>query len=129
MRPMKPHLSIRIQENNATINNIPVDDPFHHTTIRPSGWRAAWLVLTGRFELRVKVCGDDVSHARWFSKQDLCSRCKIVRIDNPHHSGHVDAGYHHGEDRLCEYCYYEKPLPPELTMSTSQAVGECNLSS
>lgn len=125
MRPMKPHLSLRIQENNETINNTPIDDPFHHTTIRPSGWRAAWLVLTGRFELRVKVCGDNVAHAIWFNRKHLCSRCQVVEIGFPKDGSNAsDPGYHHGEERLCEYCYYEKPLPEEYR--TTKVLGLSN---
>ena len=61
-------------------------------------------------EVRVHVRSNGVSQGRWFQGADICERCKRTRIDEPRHGPKADPGYHHGDERWCEGCYYEKPL-------------------
>lgn len=53
---MKP-FELEVRENNALLNRMELDDPFHFTRIIPKGWKAAWLVLRGKLELTVQVRG------------------------------------------------------------------------
>lgn len=48
---------VTTRENGTLLRTQTIDDPFVHTTLRPTGWRAAWQVLRGRFELTVDVRG------------------------------------------------------------------------
>jgi hypothetical protein len=110
----KKHLSIRVQVDGKTINDVPVEDPFHHSTIvHEIGW---WDLLRALFrggyrvEIRVKVVSDGVSQGRWFQGADICERCKRARIDGPGQH-ETKPGYEHGDERWCEACYYKDPIP------------------
>lgn len=54
---MQPQYSIAIWENGGRLESKDMPDPFHTTTIRPRGLRAALAVLFGRYELQVMVNG------------------------------------------------------------------------
>jgi hypothetical protein len=45
------------EENGRLIHTQVIDDPFIRTTLRPRGWRTAWQVLRGKFELVIRVNG------------------------------------------------------------------------
>src|SRR5208337_1217785 len=76
----KKHLSIRTQVDNKTVSNVPVEDPFHHTTVEHvvGFWDLLKALFRGsyRVEIRVKVCSDEVSQGRWFQDEDICECCK-----------------------------------------------------
>lgn len=43
-----------------------IDDPFIRTVVRPAGWRTAWSVLCGRYEMHVCVDGSRAAHRAVF---------------------------------------------------------------
>jgi hypothetical protein len=105
----KKHLSVRTQIDNKTTGNVPVEDPFHHTTV-VVGWNFwDWLkMLFSRkreVEIRVKVCADGVAIGRWFQGADICEHCKRTRIDGLGQHAYKP-GYEHADERWCEACYY-----------------------
>lgn len=110
----KKHMSVRVQVDGETTDNIPIEDPFHHTTVRVgiSFWN--WLKLLVKrpreIEVRVKIIHDGVALGRWFQGADICEKCKRARIDDARHGPHADPGYHHGDERWCEACYYDYPI-------------------
>lgn len=50
--------TLAVWEGNKRLSDETLPDPFHHTTIRPRGWRVAWAVLRRRYEVRVVVSAD-----------------------------------------------------------------------
>lgn len=50
--------TLEIRENDQRVSFVRMPDPFHNTTIRVRGWRAAFAVLRGRCVLTVVVGGD-----------------------------------------------------------------------
>lgn len=111
----KNHMSIRTQIDHRTISNVPIEDPFHHTTVIVTFSLWEWIKMMFRWqrqvEVRVKVCADGVAIGRWFQGADICEKCKRFRIDEPLHGQNADPGYHHGNERWCQACYYEVPIP------------------
>jgi hypothetical protein len=109
---MKRHLSIRTQIDNKTTSEIPVEDPFHHTTviIEWSLWDWLKMLWQRKVEVRVKVMSDGVSQGRWFQGADICENCKRRRIDGPKPDGCFHAYKQDGSDeQWCEACHYGYP--------------------
>ena len=114
---MKNHLSVVTEVNGKEINEVPIEDPFHTTTVTHemewSFWD--WLKLIFKRKetvtLRVKVRSDGVSQGRWFQRAIICDKCRRNRIDDIRHPVEHDHGYHHGDERWCEACYYDHPIP------------------
>lgn len=85
-----------------------IEDPFH-TSILVLEWSVwAWLKVLftwhRRITIRVKVRGDSVAHARWFTGKDLCEHCLKTDLED-------GRGYKHGDERWCEECHTEpRPL-------------------
>jgi len=124
---MKRHLSVVTWEDNKVLSEIPIDDPFHHTRInyevRLTLWERIKLLFAGRItaEFRVHVRSDGVSQGRWFQRAIICDKCKRNRIDDPRHPPEHDHGYHHGDERWCEDCYYERTIESKPTGLTNNA--------
>lgn len=113
---MERHLSVVTWVDNKMIREVKVEDPFHHTTVihEWSLWDWFKMLFRGRrIEVRVHVRSDGVSQGRWFQRAIICDHCRRNRIDDPHHPPEHDHGYHHGDERWCEDCYYEKPIVPK----------------
>lgn len=111
----RKHLSIRTQIDHETVGDVPVEDPFHHTTVVVDFTLWEWLKMLftrpRQVEVRVKVVADGVAIGRWFQGADICENCKRTRIDGPGQHG-TEPGYHHGPERWCEECYYKLPIEP-----------------
>lgn len=52
-----PAYTVEIRENGRRIALERIVDPFISTRVRPT-WKAAWAVLTGKYEVEVLVSGD-----------------------------------------------------------------------
>lgn len=50
--------TVEVRENGKRLDIRPIEDPFVCTRVTAKGWRAAWAVLRGRFEVEVLVSGD-----------------------------------------------------------------------
>jgi hypothetical protein len=99
-----------------------IADPFATTKVI-IGWNLwDWLrMLFSRpreIEVVVEIQGDGVATNRWFAGRDVCERCQRTAIGFPlDGSSAADPGYHHGEERLCERCYYGLPDEPGQAFS------------
>lgn len=126
---MKNHLWVETRVDGKTIDRVPVDDPFHTTRVTHEFEWSLWdwfkMLFTRKASvtLVVHVGSDGVSQGRWFQRAIICDKCERARIDDPRHPAH-DCGYHHGDERWCEDCYYEKPIsvePVGVTQGSSDA--------
>lgn len=57
---------VETRENDRVLAREPIPDPFIHTKLHPRGWRAAWAVLRGRYEVSVLVSADKDTIERVF---------------------------------------------------------------
>lgn len=101
-------------------HSIPVQDPFHQTVFVCRWSLREWLKLLFDRRMYFSVCvrADNVAVQRWVQGADLCERCKQSRIDGPG-AHETDPGYHHGDERLCQKCYYDEPAEPDKTVSAA----------
>lgn len=108
---MKRHLSVVTFRDGKKESEQPVCDPFHTTnvTIGFSLWDVVKMMFGKReTTVRVSVVADNVAYKRWFQGQDTCERCLQTKI-GPEPGVHpTEPGYHHGEERWCQACYYEE---------------------
>lgn len=114
---MKRHLKLETRVDDVKVHEQQIDDPFLRTQT-VIGWGVwDWLKMLFKSPREIvvvtHVIGDGVAHKRWFAGLDACDRCETT-IGYPHDgSSNADPGYHHGEERLCERCYYGLPQEPE----------------
>lgn len=108
---MKKHLQLETRMDDEKIHEMSINDPFLRTstTIEWSLWD--WLKMLFKRPRQTvivtRIIADDVAYKRWFSGVDACDRCAAV-IGYPHDGSNADdPGYHHGDERLCETCYYK----------------------
>lgn len=116
-RHMKNHLTCETWVNGEKTDSVGIEDPFVTTrcviVTDFSWWDRLKILFSGQWTTRVRfhIHGDTVAHKRWFAGQDGCDRCGAT-IGFPHDGSNADdPGYHHGDDRLCETCYYGYPQP------------------
>ena len=118
---MQRHLRSEVWVNGEKTHSQPIDDPF--ATVKTevetvfSFWDRIKLLFTGRHTVSVRfhIQADGVATKRWFSCKDACERCAKT-IGYPHDGSNEDnPGYHHGEERLCEECYYNIPVEALVT--------------
>lgn len=122
---MKRHLKVETWIGEKKIGDQQIDDPFITTRVELEMtfgfWELIKLAFTSRKHhetVRVHVVGDDVSMKRWFNGEDCCEHCgaKIGPALGVHET---EPGYHHGDERICENCYYGFDMPKE-----SKSFGE-----
>lgn len=118
------HLCVRTFVSGALIHTQSVEDPFASTRVCVGLTFWEWLKLAfqrpRQIEVLVHVSGDQVANKRWFLGVDACDRCAAT-IGYPHDGSNADdPGYHHGNERLCESCYYG------MTPKESNPVGLSN---
>ena len=56
--------TLEVRENDRRLSIVPIEDPFHRTTVTPRGWRVVWAVLRRRYTVQVIVDGssDTIAH-------------------------------------------------------------------
>jgi len=118
-------LKLETRVDGGKVHECPIDDPFIRasTVVGWSLWDWLKMLFQSPREITVttRVIGNGVAHKRWFNGTDACDRCESV-IGYPHDgSSAADHGYHHGEERLCNACYYgvSHPLPLVEGVSSS----------
>ena len=119
---MKKHLSVEVwtDQNAAGVfkksHEQAIDDPFVNTTTVTHWSLLSWFLMLFRgrtHTVRFHIHGDSVAMKRWFAGQDGCDRCGQT-IGFPHDgSSAADPGYHHGDERICEDCYYGREPAPK----------------
>lgn len=126
---MPQHLCQITRIDGVETHKQPIADPFATTKV-VVGWNLRdWLKMLFRrrreIEVVVKIQGDNVAIQRWFSGRDMCDRCHMEQIGFPHDgSSAADPGYHEGDERLCERCYYRLPQKPlDILASAESMVG------
>jgi hypothetical protein len=123
----KRHLWVVTDVDCKDVRTVAVEDPFHTTHVIVGwtfwGWLRMLFSRKREIDVRVKVRADEVALGRWFQGADICEHCKRQRIDGPGQHK-TKPGYEHGDERCCETCYYEKPIPP----SNQMAIGQSNQS-
>lgn len=53
----KPQFQLNVTESGKLLSRQPLHDPFHNTTIKVKGWRAAWAVLTKGIDYVIQIGG------------------------------------------------------------------------
>jgi hypothetical protein len=127
----KNHLRVVTEIDGKVTSNIRVEDPFAHTSVIV-GWNLwDWFKMlfsrSRELRIRVDIRGDGVAQARWFRGVDVCERCQRTPIGIPHDgSAAHDPGYHHGEERLCESCYYDYPQKASVAAEVNGCMKSTN---
>jgi hypothetical protein len=131
---MKRHLAVDVVVDQKTVHNQPIDDPFCTTRteldIRFSFWERIKLLFSASHRIQIihHIRGDSVAMKRWFAGQDGCDWCGAT-IGYPHDgSSAADPGYHHGDERLCETCYY-KPESKAVPATASEGCDQMTTAS
>lgn len=116
----KNHLWLVTQTGDEPRKSVPIEDPFHTTRIEVelvwSFWDWLKMIFNRRERVKVlvKVQSDGCSQGRWFQGADICENCLRSRL-----TGHsTKPGYESHGMRVCEDCYYERPIKTET-------VGQC----
>ena len=121
----KRHLRSVFWVDDEKVDDLPIEDPFVSVRagveIQFSLWDRIKLLWTGRHvvHIRYHIESDPVAQRRWFNGTDVCEWC-YTKIGDSYTQG--DPGYHHGDERICEACYYKHPIPvsnPQGMMSSA----------
>jgi hypothetical protein len=112
---MNRHLNVKVYRDGEKVGiNVPIADPFHCTDVICSWSLWEWFKMLFRRKretvIRVVVDGDSVAMKRWFQGQDTCERCLQTKIGPLPGVHETESGYHHGDERWCEECYYADPV-------------------
>jgi len=119
---MKRHLAIETRQDGKLLEPVvAVCDPFHRTKV-VVGWSLwDWLKMLFRRDrsvtIEVRVRADGVAIKRWFQGQDTCEKCQDVKIGPLPGVHETEPGYHHGDERWCETCYYREEIPASVAMT------------
>lgn len=105
------HLNLKTWRDGVKVGvNVPIADPFHRTEVVCSWSLWDWFKMLFRRKretvITVMVGGDSVAMKRWFQGQDTCERCQTRKIGPLPGVHETEPGYHHGNERWCEDCYY-----------------------
>lgn len=125
---MKRHLRIETRRDGELVEPaVRVCDPFHVTNVVIAWSLWDWLKLLFCRErstsVRVSVVADSVALRRWFQGQDTCERCRQVKIGPLPGVHETEPGYHHGDERWCEQCYYGYEPEESVTAEISRSLG------
>lgn len=109
----KRHLYTVVYVDDEKIAETPIEDPFAtiKTVIVLTFWEWLKLFWKRQIEVRSHIRSDGVALGRWFQGADICEKCKHAVIGYPNDgSSAANPGYHHGDERWCEACYYSAPV-------------------
>lgn len=124
---LKKHLGVVISQDNQIISKVPVEDPFHTTsvTISYTWWEWFKMLFNNRTtKIQVKVQADGVAIGRWMQGAIICQKCKVNRLDNPAYAKTGKLGYENNGERWCESCHYGSDQAIQLKVVTDQTFGD-----